>query len=47
MTTYAHTLFEESNSRYVTNFKDKGKLAIPPAKHLAIGTFSSVVRWKG
>ena len=38
MSTHAHTQFEEGNSGYVTGFKDKGKLAIPPAKHLAIGS---------
>ncbi|KAF9786049.1 carbonic anhydrase [Thelephora terrestris] len=38
MSTHAHTQFEEGNSGYVTYFKDKGKLAIPPAKHLAIVT---------
>ena len=39
MPTHAHTHFEEGNSSYAANFKDKGKLAIPPAKQLAIGTF--------
>ena len=37
MSTHAHTQFEEGNLPYVTGFKDKGKLAIPPAKRLAIG----------
>lgn len=37
MSTHAHAHFEEGNSPYVAGFKDKGKLAIPPAKHLAIG----------
>jgi len=39
MSTHAHTHFEEGNLPYVTGFKDKGKLAIPPAKRLAIGSF--------
>jgi len=39
MSTHAHTRFEEGNSPYVAGFKEKGKLAIPPAKHLAIGPF--------
>lgn len=38
MSTHAHTDFEGGNSSYVASFKDKGKLAIPPAKHLAIVT---------
>jgi len=38
MSTHAHTNFEEGNLSYAANFKDKGKLAIPPAKHLAIVT---------
>lgn len=37
---HAHTHFKEGNLPYVDGFKDKGKLAIPPAKHLAIGPFS-------
>lgn len=39
MSTHAHTHFEEGNLPYVTGFKDKGKLTIPPAKRLAIGSF--------
>jgi len=38
MSTHAHTHFEEGNLPYVSDFKDKGKLAIPPAKRLAIVT---------
>ena len=38
MSTRAHTHFEEGNVPYVAGFEDKGKLAIPPAKHLAIGS---------
>ena len=38
MSIHAHTRFEEDNSSYVAKFKDRGKLAIPPAKHLAIVT---------
>jgi hypothetical protein len=38
MSTHAHTNFEEGNVPYVAAFEDKGKLAIPPAKHLAIGS---------
>ena len=37
MSTHAHTQFEGGNLPYVAGFKDKGKLAIPPAKRLAIG----------
>ena len=43
MPTYAHTHFEEGNSSYVAGFEDKGKLAIPPAKHLAIGALLCTV----
>ena len=39
MSTHAHAHFEEGNLSYVNGFKDKGKLAIPPAKRLAIGSF--------
>ena len=39
MSTHAHAHFEEGNLPYVNGFKDKGKLAIPPAKRLAIGSF--------
>lgn len=39
MSTHAHTNFEEGNVPYVAGFEDKGKLAIPPAKHLAIGSW--------
>lgn len=39
LSAYAHARFEEGNSPYVANFEDKGKLAIPPAKRLIIGTF--------
>lgn len=46
MSTHAHTHFEEGNLSYAANFKDKGKLAIPPAKHLAIGPFRFVVYWR-
>ena len=38
MSTHAHTHFEEGNGPYVAGFEDKGKLAIPPAKHLAVGS---------
>lgn len=36
---HAHSLFEEGNLPYMASFNDKGKLTIPPAKHLAIGSF--------
>jgi len=38
MSTHAHANFKEGNSPYVASFEDKGKLAIPPAKHLVIVT---------
>ena len=36
---HAHSHFTEGNLPYTASFKDKGKLTIPPAKHLAIGSF--------
>jgi len=38
MSTHAHTDFEQGNVPYVAGFENKGKLTIPPAKHLAIGS---------
>jgi len=38
MSIHAHTDFEGGNQPYAASFEDKGKLAIPPAKHLAIVT---------
>ncbi|KAF9650707.1 carbonic anhydrase [Thelephora ganbajun] len=38
MSIHAHAHFEEGNLSYVASFRDKGELAIPPAKHLAIVT---------
>lgn len=45
MSTHAHTHFEGGNLPYAASFEDKGKLAIPPAKHLAIGSLIYERRW--
>jgi hypothetical protein len=44
----AHGHFLQANEKYAASFGDKGSLAIPPAKKLAVGTchaFTNGVRY--